>query len=517
MMAVWTPGSYLVREYARHRRGHLGQRPGREAPGARRRCGRTAGGCRPRAPAEVIVSYRVYARTMSVQGNWVDGSFALLNGAGTFLTLADSARSAARGDAGPARGWKTSVTGLPAAAGGSRTTTSRPISTPWSIRPIYAGNPARLRVPGRRHAPLPRQRGRGGPLGRPAVGPRRRGDRPGAEGLLGLAPVREVRLLQPPDRERRRARAQELDRADGQPLGHPHPHELPRRGSTSSATSIFHTWNVKRLRPVELGPFDYENEVYTPSLWVAEGITSYYDRLLVRRAGLCSVEEYLAGDPPSPGSDADKTDQRHRAAPDHARPARAAAGGVVVRRLDQVLPPRREHPEHRHQLLREGGRGRLPARRQDPQGDRRQEEPRRRDAAGLRALFGADRASRPSSSAPSRRRSPASTSSAWFRKALETTEELDYAETLDWFGLRFAKDEKKNGNGEQASQGLARAGGQERGRPADGQPGQARHARIRGGLQRRRRDPRHRRRPRSRPTSGRSGWSTSAPATRSRS
>ena len=36
---------------------------------------------------------------------------------------------------------------------------------------------------------------------------------------------------------------------------------------------------------------------------------------------------------------------------------------------------------------------------------------------------------------------------AWFRKALETTEELDYAEMLDWFGLRFAKDEKKNGNG----------------------------------------------------------------------
>src|SRR5690606_28547491 len=38
---------------------------------------------------------------------------------------------------------------------------------------------------------------------------------------------------------------------------------------------FFHTWNVKRLRPIELGPFDYENEVYTRSLWIAEGITSY--------------------------------------------------------------------------------------------------------------------------------------------------------------------------------------------------------------------------------------------------
>lgn len=56
---------------------------------------------------------------------------------------------------------------------------------------------------------------------------------------------------------------------------------------------FFHTWNVKRLRPKALGPFDYEKEVYTQSLWVAEGITSYYDNLLVRRAGLSTRAEYL--------------------------------------------------------------------------------------------------------------------------------------------------------------------------------------------------------------------------------
>lgn len=55
----------------------------------------------------------------------------------------------------------------------------------------------------------------------------------------------------------------------------------------------FHAWNVKRLRPKALGPFDYEEEVLTPSLWVAEGITSYYDDLLVRRAGLSTRAEYL--------------------------------------------------------------------------------------------------------------------------------------------------------------------------------------------------------------------------------
>ena len=55
----------------------------------------------------------------------------------------------------------------------------------------------------------------------------------------------------------------------------------------------FHVWNVKRLRPVELGPFDYENEVHTRSLWIVEGVTDYYGDLAVHRAGLGSREEFL--------------------------------------------------------------------------------------------------------------------------------------------------------------------------------------------------------------------------------
>jgi predicted metalloprotease with PDZ domain len=56
----------------------------------------------------------------------------------------------------------------------------------------------------------------------------------------------------------------------------------------------FHAWNVKRLRPAALGPFDYESEVYTESLWIAEGFTSYYDDLLLARAGLIDADEYLS-------------------------------------------------------------------------------------------------------------------------------------------------------------------------------------------------------------------------------
>ncbi len=56
---------------------------------------------------------------------------------------------------------------------------------------------------------------------------------------------------------------------------------------------FFHAWNVKRMKPAGLGPFNYASEVYTKSLWIAEGVTSYYDDLIIRRAGLYSVEGYL--------------------------------------------------------------------------------------------------------------------------------------------------------------------------------------------------------------------------------
>lgn len=60
------------------------------------------------------------------------------------------------------------------------------------------------------------------------------------------------------------------------------------------AHEYFHLWNVKRIRPIELGPFNYEEENYTTLLWVMEGFTSYYDELLLVRAGYISDEQYLS-------------------------------------------------------------------------------------------------------------------------------------------------------------------------------------------------------------------------------
>lgn len=62
---------------------------------------------------------------------------------------------------------------------------------------------------------------------------------------------------------------------------------------TLVAHEYFHLWNVKRLRALELGPFNYDEESYTSLLWVMEGFTSYYEDLIVYKAGFMDDNEYL--------------------------------------------------------------------------------------------------------------------------------------------------------------------------------------------------------------------------------
>jgi len=61
------------------------------------------------------------------------------------------------------------------------------------------------------------------------------------------------------------------------------------------AHEYFHLWNVKRIRPIELGPFNYDEENYTSLLWVMEGFTSYYSDILMVRAGFYSKDDFLKG------------------------------------------------------------------------------------------------------------------------------------------------------------------------------------------------------------------------------
>ena len=65
-------------------------------------------------------------------------------------------------------------------------------------------------------------------------------------------------------------------------------------GISSAAHEYFHVWNVKRVRPAALGPFDYTREQYQPSLWVAEGWTQYYGQVALERAGIQDTSTFYA-------------------------------------------------------------------------------------------------------------------------------------------------------------------------------------------------------------------------------
>ena len=95
------------------------------------------------------------------------------------------------------------------------------------------------------------------------------------------------------------------------------------------AHEYFHNWNIKRLRPIELGPFDYENEVLHQGAVDRRGLYRLLRRLLVRRAGALDARRVSRR---AVGSD--------RSGADHARASGDAGGHGVVRHLDQAVPAR---------------------------------------------------------------------------------------------------------------------------------------------------------------------------------
>ena len=293
MMAVWTPGSYLVREYARHVEAVT-------ASGA-------AGGALDVAKSDknrwrvatdgapsVEVRYRVYAREMSVRTNWVEADFAMLNGAPTFMTLVDGLARPHEVVIQPAPAWQVSMTGLPEMPGGPHRYRAPDFDT-LVDSPIVIGNPAiyEFTVDDKRHVLVN--------VGEDGVfdGARAAGDLETVvrehRRMWGALPYDKYVFLN----------MLTLAGNGGGGLEHKNSTMLmSSRWATGSRQTYlrwlglasheyFHAWNIKRLRPVELGPFDYEDEVHTRSLWVVEGLTDYYGELALHRAGLSTREELL--------------------------------------------------------------------------------------------------------------------------------------------------------------------------------------------------------------------------------
>jgi predicted metalloprotease with PDZ domain len=288
-MATWTPGSYLIREYERHVEGVTATAGARALAVEKSRKNRwkiTTGGA-----ANVTLRYKVYSREMTVRNNWVEAGFVMINGAPTFLTLVERAARPHEVKVELPASWKGVQTPLMPVAGSANTFRAEDFDTIVDS-PIIIGNPVvrEFTVDGKKHALV-------------------------LEGDPSLF-----------DADKAAADVQKIVVAGKNVMGSlPYPHYyflnmvveagggLEHKNSFLGMTGrfttrthrgymdwlgliaheYFHNWNVKRLRPVELGPFDYENENYVKTLWVAEGFTDYYAEILPKRAGIATRDEFL--------------------------------------------------------------------------------------------------------------------------------------------------------------------------------------------------------------------------------
>ncbi len=288
-MPTWTPGSYKIREYARQvETVQIVGDPGHAPTVTKVRKNRWR--VDPAGSATLQVQYTLYAREMGVQSNFVDAEFAVLNGAPTFLVV-DGLAGPYSVTVEPPPGW-TVHTALPTHPDEAAHHFLAPDLDTLVDAPMVLGTPdvRTFEVQGVRHHLIT--------LGEPGPWDQDKAaaalERVVAEQLRfwGDVPYGEDRFLNVLSESRGG-----LEHRDSTLM-------MARRGATSTPDAFeswlglashefFHTWNVKRLRPVGLGPFDYEHEVHTRSLWVAEGITSYYDDLLLARAGLLDDDDYL--------------------------------------------------------------------------------------------------------------------------------------------------------------------------------------------------------------------------------
>ena len=286
VMPSWAPGSYLIRDFARHVQDFEASGPGGRAL-AWRRVGKAAWEVDPEGAARVVVRYKVYANDLSVQTSHLDATHGYGNGTSLFVYVDGHKHLPATLAVKPYRGWKVDV--------------ALPQERPNVFRAKDYDELA--------DAPL-------------EIGTHRRlaftaGGKPHRVALYGRGNEDEARLVE----DLRRIVEEEAAIFGGLPyeeylfILHLHDRSgggLEHRGSNTStverftfqpgrkyedflaleAHEFFHTWNVKRLRPALLGPFDYTQEVHTTLLWAMEGVTSYYDHLVLVRAGLMSEERY---------------------------------------------------------------------------------------------------------------------------------------------------------------------------------------------------------------------------------
>jgi len=425
MMPVWSPGFYRVEDYAAQLNGFAARSPdGTELAVEHPQGNRwiVHAGARP----TVAVFYEVVCEQRSVTTNWVGDSLAVLNGAAMFVTLAEAMQRPHEVRLVLPAGW-TAMTALE----------SVPDQRPFHYRapdydvlvdsPILAGvlSVHEFEVAGRMHYLVD-------------AGDHHNWD--GVRAAQDLARIVTAHHSMWGFLPYERYYFLNVFRRGGGGLEHANS-TLLTANATRLATpagyrswlefvshEYFHAFNVKRLRPVELGPFDYEQPPRTASLWMAEGFTSYYGDLALPRAGLNDADAYLASLSASirqlqgqPGRHMQTVEQSSRDVwtnsfsginTDSTTVSYYVKGQVIGFLLDARVRHATDGSKSLDDVMR------LAYRRYS--GPRGFTSEQFRETAA--EVVGTDL-------------------SEWFRQALESTEELDYSEALEWFGLRFAAGE----------------------------------------------------------------------------
>lgn len=306
-LPVWIPGSYLVREFARHLSG-LQATQGRRAVDLEQ-IDKTRWVAHCEGRAALRVSYRVYAFDSSVRAAFLDARRGFFNGTSVFLRVEGREAEPHRVELGRLpRGWEVATAMAPdgAAAGGRR---ARYLSADYDElvdHPFELGGFWRGRF-----------RARG--VGHEFVVA---GAWPGFDGRRLLDDTQRICETQIAFWHGQGPRARPpfhrylfaLNVAEDGHGGLEHRastallsarRNLPRVGAGATADDgyvdllglvsheYFHAWHVKRLMPREFAALDYTRENYTRLLWWFEGATSYYDDLLLLRAGLIDAPRYL--------------------------------------------------------------------------------------------------------------------------------------------------------------------------------------------------------------------------------
>lgn len=289
-MPVWSPGSYLVREYSRN----VQNLEALDAAGEPLKVTKTAKN-RWRVETRntgLTIRYAVYGLEKSVRTNWIDTDYAFLNAPSTFLLVRGTETGPFQVTVEAARGWDQVYCPLvPAQPAPSITYTAPDLDTLLDS-PVVCGTPKAHSFEVMDKTVTLVNLGEAGLWDgvRAAQDTQRIVETYGA--MYGSLPFDRYLFYN-------------LIVEAGGGLEHKNGSVLmaSRYAFRKRETYIkwlglvshefFHVWNVKRSRPRELGPFDYETEVYTRNLWVAEGITAYYTDLMPKRAGLVTEAEYL--------------------------------------------------------------------------------------------------------------------------------------------------------------------------------------------------------------------------------